>query len=106
VAVRSAQLGQVGVFTASTTTTIYTAPSGVRTILKWLTCYSPNSLQVRIQMVTPVGAIDLLNQVVGAPSVVNLEVWQVMNAGDLIRVSTAAGATDVRVLASGTELVL
>jgi hypothetical protein len=107
--VHSTQLGarqNVG----ATSVTLYTCPSGKRTILKSLWCRNSNAAaQVAAATIVLTGGGSLaffipLAATPAAGSTVFLDLWVVLNAGDVLKY--AAGGTNGDVIASGAELKL
>lgn len=111
-AVHSAKLA-AGIVTlaASTPTTVYTAPSGHRTIVKELVVTRVSGAASTIYWIVDVGAVspDVAHaSAAAAPAgavIVFVDRWFVMDAGDQLQL-TVGGAGTFSYYVSGTELDL
>lgn len=107
--VHSTQLGaKQGITTAGYT--LYTVPSGKRTIWKGVTIYnasgSAQGVTIEVQLVDG-DVIYQTYQLAAAGSdgdSINAQTWVVLNAGDSLAVSIAHNS--VAVIVSGAELIL
>lgn len=108
--VHSVQLGN-GIALGAGLNTLYTCPSGKRTIVK--SVYLRNATAAAVVSAIAVtrstgGTINFFVPLAATPaagSTVFLDLWMVLNAGDVLKVGGAAGS-GVDALASGAELTL
>lgn len=106
--VHSARLGSAAGLGAASTT-LYTCPSGKRTIVKtiWLRNATAGAITGGWAIVISGGATLTFFQPLAATpaagSTVKIEPWAVLHAGDVLKVSGAAGS-GVDVYISGAEL--
>jgi hypothetical protein len=92
------------------TTTVYTCPSGHRTIVKDVRLYNNDSAGKQMQCFVSNGAGTVYGHIVPLQTVgvvalaAPTAVWAVMEAGQELRVYTAAAANASDCLISGAEL--
>lgn len=107
--VHSTQLGYNNAL-GTVLTTLYTAPSGKRTIVKGIQIYNGAAAanQVTVEVTNAGGLVVTFNIHLGATGSATdtqlIDLWMVMNAGDSLKM--VAGSAGVRVLVSGAELNL
>lgn len=108
-AVHSTQLGAAAGVTNSGVT-LYTVPSGYRTILKglWIRNDTAAANVAEVALVTGAGTIAFLIPLPASPtagSTTFLSLWVVLNAGDELKFLSAPSTT-ADVIASGAQLSL
>ena len=95
------------VSTALTTTlnTKYTCPAGETAIVKWVAIYNPNAVTrlVSVNVVASGAARPIIRESVPTLTVVRLDLWCVLQPGDLLQMAQDVGS-DITVLVAGTEL--
>jgi hypothetical protein len=86
---------------ATTSTTLYTTPSGTTAVLTNIVICNPTTAAVTASMT--IDSVDLLNSVsIGANSVFGFDLKQVVPDGDII--AGSASSTDVDFHLSGVEI--
>jgi hypothetical protein len=108
-AVRSKRLG-AGLQNAGASASIYTVPTGYRTIVKGVSAYNQAAAVNRFRLELYEGGtftsylIIALGANGGLDEAKTLDLFQVLNAGDELRVG--AGSTSIYYWVSGAELLL
>jgi hypothetical protein len=107
VAVRSAQLAAVRVNGSITNQLVYTAPAGIRTLVKFASIVGTGNGQVLL-LVRPLGTgtrLTIANPGTSStPALLAQSMFVVLNASDQLLVTTGASSADVVV--GGAELVV